>query len=167
MNHRLAFISSCVIGMLPIAVVAQIYQCFAEDQMMHFQDQPCDPLALHIKHAMPELYRFEPGVSSSLIQLQSQDSIEALKQAKKKAQIQKKEQIEIRKKARLKARAHKQGEQLAAQEKRRVARCERTIEKITQTQERLKMGCKVPHCLRLKEQLAQEKQMQERYCDGH
>lgn len=152
-HFALLSMSSCVIGMLPISAGAQIYQCFAEDRIMNFQDRPCDSLSLHIAHDLPSIYR-----------LQSQSSKEVLKKEKSPLKTKKKEQIAIRKKARLDARAQKQEAQRALQEKNRITRCEKTAEKIKNIQSRLNAGCKSSHCLRLKEQLLQEKKMKERYC---
>jgi len=148
-------------------IAACIFYCVDPAGMVVFQDRPC--ASSHTQRILDDIHTYPLILASAQSdQTHSGDNpLEALTQAKKNAVIYKKEQACQKKQKRLVAQQVRQSKQaLLAQRRiaRRKVRCEKTGEKIKTLEAQLRQGCKMPKCLRLKEQLKNEMIKKDRYC---
>ncbi len=149
-------------------IAACIFYCVNPAGRVAFQDRPCP--SLHSQRVLDDVHTY-PLIQIASVQGEQthagDNPIEALAQAKKNALIYKKEQAHQKKQKRLAAQQARQTKQAALARIRiehRQLRCQKTAEKIKNIEAQLHQRCKMPKCLRLKEQLKKEIIKKDRYC---
>ncbi len=137
-----------------------IFCCVDSAEVVAFQDRPCADLKT--QHVLSDVHTY-PFTSIARVD----DPLEALVEARKRANAYKKEQALQKTQKRAEAQKDRQSKQAAEalrRIERRKLRCQSIGEKIKKIEARLKQGCKIKHCLRLKEQLKDEQLKKARYC---
>ncbi|MBP9729609.1 MAG: hypothetical protein KBD23_05705 [Gammaproteobacteria bacterium] len=148
-------------------IAACIFYCVNPAGMVAFQDRPC--ASSHTQRVLDDVYTY-PLILASAQSDQThvgENPLEVLVEAKKNAVIYKKEQAYQKKQKRLAAQQARQTKQAALARIRiehRQLRCQKIREKIKNIETQLRQGCKMPKCLRLKEQLKKEIVKKDRYC---
>ncbi len=149
-------------------ISACIFYCVDPAGMVAFQDRPC--ASSYTQRVLDDVHTY-PLIQIASAQSQQTHSgdnpVEALARAKKNVLIYKKEQAHQKKQKRLVAQQARQTKQALLAQRRiehRQLRCKKTGEKIRTLEAQLRQGCKMPKCLRLKEQLKKEIIKKDRFC---
>ena len=148
-------------------VSACIFYCVDPAGRVAFQDRPC--ASSYTQRILDDIHTYPLILASAQSDQRhlGENPLEALVQAKKNVVIYKKEQAYQKKQKRLVSQQARQTKQALVVQRRiehRQLRCQKTGEKIKTLEGQLRQGCKIPKCLRLKEQLKNEMIKKDRYC---